>query len=142
MILDFARALRARRRAGEGWAAGAVGLLRRQNQRYGGFAVHLAVLVIALGVAGSHAWSVQKEVTLNRGESVEVAGYRVRFDGLDATEESNHFKVTGNFTVSRHGAGSARPAPARPQVLSPGADADRLRGLPAGPARGRLSRPR
>ena len=34
----------------------------------------------------------------------------MRFDGLDATEESNHFKVSGNFTVSDARAGdSARP---------------------------------
>ena len=137
VILDFARALRARRRAGEGWAAGAIGLLRRQNQRYGGFAVHLAVLVIALGVAGSHAWSVQKEVTLNRGESAEVGGYRVRFDGLDATEESNHFKVTGAFTVSdARAADGARPLarllPARkfyPQEQTPIAYVDYRLGL-------------
>jgi cytochrome c-type biogenesis protein CcmF len=99
VALDFARALMARRRAGESWGSGGVGLLRRQNHRYGGFAVHLAVLVIALGVAGSHAWSMQKEVTLGRGESVELGGYRVRFDGLEASEESNHFKVTGSFSL-------------------------------------------
>ena len=37
-----------------------------------------------------------------KGESVELAGYRVRFDGLAASEESNHFKVTGTFSVA-HG---------------------------------------
>jgi cytochrome c-type biogenesis protein CcmF len=108
VALDFARALRARRGTGEGWGTGAIGLLRRQNRRYGGFAVHLAVLVVALGVAGSHAWSVQREATLARGESVELAGYRVRFEGLEASEESNHFKVTGTFSVWN--AGTASPA--------------------------------
>jgi cytochrome c-type biogenesis protein CcmF len=104
LTLDFTRAVRARWRAGEGPLPAALGLLRRQNRRYGGFVVHLGILVIALGVAGSHAWSVHTETTLARGESVELAGYRVRFDGLDASEESNHFKVTGTFTVSKVGA--------------------------------------
>ena len=44
------------------------GLLLRQNRRYGGFVVHLGILVIALGVTGSQAWSVQTETTLERGE--------------------------------------------------------------------------
>src|SRR5262249_40997632 len=48
----------------------------------------------------SHAWSVQTETTLHRGETAELAGYRFRFDGLTAVEESNHFKVVGAFTVS------------------------------------------
>jgi cytochrome c-type biogenesis protein CcmF len=137
VALDFARALAARRRVGESWGGGALGLLRRQNQRYGGFAVHLAVLVIALGVAGSHAWSTQKEVTLGRGESVELAGYRVRFDGLEASEESNHYKVTGNFTVSDARAGEGAPPvalllPARkfyPQEQAPIAYVDYRLGL-------------
>jgi cytochrome c-type biogenesis protein CcmF len=73
--------------------------------------VHLGILVVALGVAGSQAWSRQTEATLSRGESVELAGYKVRFDSLAASEESNHFKVSGTFTV----ANGAR----RPTVLYP-----------------------
>ena len=103
MVLDFWRAVRARRRTGDGWMAATGGLLLRQNRRYGGFVVHLGILVVALGVAGSQAWSHQTEATLAKGESVELAGYRVRFDGLAASEESNHFKVTGTFSVA-HGA--------------------------------------
>jgi cytochrome c-type biogenesis protein CcmF len=103
MVLDFWRAARARRRTGDGWAAATFGLLLRQNRRYGGFVVHLGILVVALGVAGSQAWSLQTEATLARGETVELGGYRVRFDGLDASEESNHGKVTGTFSVT-HGA--------------------------------------
>ena len=102
MVLDFWRAVRARRRTGHGWVAATGGLLVRQNRRYGGFVVHLGIMVVALGVAGSQAWSHSTEATLAKGESVELAGYRVRFDGLVASEESNHFKVTGTFSVA-HG---------------------------------------
>jgi cytochrome c-type biogenesis protein CcmF len=103
MVLDFWRAARARRRTGDSWRAATFGLLLRQNRRYGGFVVHLGILVVALGVAGSQAWSLQTEATLAKGEAVELGGYRVRFDGLDASEESNHAKVTGTFSVT-HGA--------------------------------------
>jgi len=100
IVLDFSRAVRTRRRTGRGWLEAAGGLLVSQNRRYGGFVVHLGILVVALGVAGSQAWSVQTETTLEKGQSVKVAGYTVRFDGLQASEESNHSKVTGAFTVS------------------------------------------
>jgi cytochrome c-type biogenesis protein CcmF len=100
IAVDVARATRARLRVGERVLPAMGGLLLRHNRRYGGFVVHLGILVITLGVTGSHAWSVQTETTLQRGEAAELAGYRVRFDGLTATEESNHFKVAGAFTVS------------------------------------------
>ena len=119
------------------------GLLLNQNRRYGGFVVHLGILVVALGVAGSQAWSVQTETTLERGQSVELAGYRVRFDRLAASEESNHFKVTGTFTVANGRDPLAVLAPAKkfyPQEQTPIAYVDYRLGLARGPVRrpGRL----
>ena len=111
ITLDVVRATRARRRLGEGPLRALGTLVTRHNRRYGGFVVHLGILVVVLGVAGSQAWSVQTEATLKAGEQVDLAGYRIRFDGLAAREESNHFKVVGNFTV-QHGAG--RPAAMQP----------------------------
>ncbi|MBI2490999.1 MAG: hypothetical protein HYV94_02685 [Candidatus Rokubacteria bacterium] len=131
IALDFARATRARTRLGERLLPAMGGLLLRHNRRYGGFVVHLGVLVIAVGVLGSQAWSVQTEMTLRRGEAAELAGYRVRFDGLRASEESNHFKVTGAFTVSNGRVlGVLRPAKKfYPQEQSPIAYVDYRLGL-------------
>jgi len=132
IALDFVRAARARRRAGAGWLASTAGLLRRQNRRYGGLVVHLGILVIALGVAGSQTWSVQTETTLSRGQSVQLAGYQVRFDGLSAAEESNHFRVTGAFSVSDRRAPLGVLAPAKkfyPQEQTPIAYVDYRLGL-------------
>jgi len=111
IALDLVRATRARLRVGERLPGAVARLLRTHNRRYGGFVVHLGILVIAVGVTGSHAWSVQTETTLKVGESAELAGYRIRFDGLQAREESNHFKVIGKFTVT---GGVARPTLMQP----------------------------
>jgi len=129
--VDLVRATRARLRAGEAPLRAIGNLLRRHNQRYGGFVVHLGILVIALGVTGSQTWSVQTETTLKRGEAAELAGYRVRFDGLAAQEESNHFKVVGTFAVAGHGR-ERTLQPAKkfyPQEQSPIAYVDYVLGL-------------
>jgi len=131
IAVDFTRATRARLRVGESLLPAMGGLLLRHNRRYGGFVVHLGILIIALGVMGSHAWSVQTETTLHRGESAELAGYRFRFDGLTAVEESNHFKVIGAFTVSNGRVlGVLRPAKKfYPQEQAPIAYVDYRLGL-------------
>jgi cytochrome c-type biogenesis protein CcmF len=132
IAVDLARATRARVRVGERLPGALGGLLLRHNRRYGGFAVHLGILVVALGVTGSQAWSVQTETTLRRGEVADLAGYRVRFDGLSASEESNHFKVTGVFTVAEGRAAGAVLQPAKkfyPQEQSPIAYVDYRLGL-------------
>ncbi len=131
IAVDFARATRARLRVGERLLPAMRGLLLRHNRRYGGFVVHLGILIIAVGVTGSQAWSVQTETTLRRGESAELAGYRVRFEDLTASEESNHFKVAGAFTVSNGRVlGVLRPAKKfYPQEQSPIAYVDYRLGL-------------
>jgi cytochrome c-type biogenesis protein CcmF len=131
IVLDFGRATRARLRVGESLLPAMGGLVRRHNRRYGGLVVHLGILIIALGVTGSQAWSVQTEMTLRPGEAAELAGYRVRFDGLTAVEESNHFKVVGAFTVSNgRMLGVLRPAKKfYPQEQSPIAYVDYRLGL-------------
>jgi cytochrome c-type biogenesis protein CcmF len=132
IAVDVVRATRARVRTGERVPRALGGLLLRHNRRYGGFAVHFGILVVALGVTGSQAWSVQTETTLRRGEHTDLAGYRVRFDGLAASEESNHFKVTGTFTVDHARAGGTVLHPAKkfyPQEQSPIAYVDYRLGL-------------
>jgi cytochrome c-type biogenesis protein CcmF len=132
IVLDIVRATRARRRDGQALVAALTGLLARHNRRYGGFVVHLGILVIAVGVTGSQAWSVQTETTLRRGEAAELAGYRIRFDGLVATEESNHGKVLANFSVARNGSRPALMQPSKkfyPQEQTPIAGVDYWIGL-------------
>ncbi len=132
LVVDFTRATRARLRMGERLGSAMGGLLIRHNRRYGGFVVHIGILTVALGVMGSHAWSVQNETTLKRGEATELAGYKVRFDGLAAREESNHFRVVGTFTVSNHRPTLAVLHPSKkfyPQEQTPIAGVDYRLGL-------------
>jgi cytochrome c-type biogenesis protein CcmF len=120
--VDLFRATRARRAMGEGTLPALGGLLLRHNRRYGGFVVHLAVLVVAVGVTGSQTWSVHTETTLKRGEQAELAGYQIRFDGLRETQESNHGKITGTFTVVNGASAGTVLEPAKkfyPQEQSP-----------------------
>jgi len=130
--VDLVRATRARRAMGERALPALGGLLLRHNRRYGGFVVHLAILVVAVGVTGSQAWSVHTETTLKRGEQTELGGYRIRFDGLRESQESNHGKVTATFTVVNGRAAGAVLEPAKkfyPQEQSPIAYVDYRLGL-------------
>jgi cytochrome c-type biogenesis protein CcmF len=98
--VDYVRATRARVRTGSRLFPAMGGLLVRHNRRYGGFVIHLGILVIAVGITGSQAWSLQREATLKRGEAVELAGYRFQFEGLAAREAGNHFLVESTFKVT------------------------------------------
>jgi cytochrome c-type biogenesis protein CcmF len=97
---DTALALRARRRiAGEGIIRGLITLARRNQRRYGGLVVHLGVVLIILGIAGSMTYSIEREATMNLKEHLNVGNYLIEFEGLKGSQQPTHFRVEGSFKV-------------------------------------------
>ncbi|HEX9787322.1 MAG TPA: heme lyase CcmF/NrfE family subunit [Candidatus Binatia bacterium] len=110
---DTALALRARKRiAGEGILRGLVTLSRRNQRRYGGFVVHLGVVLITLGIAGSMSYSIEREATLALNQELSIGNYRVQFQGLQGTQQPTHFRVEGAFRVFHNGAEEGVLSPA------------------------------
>ena len=104
IFYDTALALRARRRtAGEGVIRGLVTLARRNQRRYGGLVVHLGVVLVILGIAGSMTYSIEREATMNIKEHLNVGHYLIQFEGLKGSRQPTHFRVEGSFRVFHQG---------------------------------------
>jgi cytochrome c-type biogenesis protein CcmF len=71
----------------------------RARRRFGGYVVHLGIVAIIVAVAASSAYRVAAEKTLKAGESMQVGGYQVRFDGLAQGKEPHREWVAANITV-------------------------------------------
>jgi cytochrome c-type biogenesis protein CcmF len=72
-------------------------LVARNRRRYGGYVVHAAVVLLAIGIAGSSAYQTTREVHLSPGQDAEVAGYRITYQGLDPIR--NDPNRTGAYAV-------------------------------------------
>lgn len=57
-------------------------LATRNRRRYGGYAVHLGVLVVALAIAVSKAAGSETTATLQPGEAISFGGYRLTYERL------------------------------------------------------------
>ncbi|MGH7320590.1 MAG: heme lyase CcmF/NrfE family subunit, partial [Candidatus Rokuibacteriota bacterium] len=100
VLLEFWRATRGRSRAtGESPLVAFVRLLRQNHRRYGGLVVHLGVVLVAIGVASSTVGKVEREATLNRGETLEIGQYTLRFNGLSASQQPTHLLVSAEVGV-------------------------------------------
>jgi cytochrome c-type biogenesis protein CcmF len=104
ILYDTALALRARKRiAGEGVMRGLISLARRNQRRYGGLTVHLGVVLIIMGIAGSMSYSVEKEATMALKQELQVGNYQIQFEGLKGSQQPTHFRVEGAFRVLHNG---------------------------------------
>src|SRR5579871_1193065 len=73
-------------------------LVSRNRRRYGGYLVHAAVVLFAIGVIGSSAYGTTKEEPLAVGQSMHVSGYTLTYEKLKRTPEVTE---TGTSTETR-----------------------------------------
>jgi cytochrome c-type biogenesis protein CcmF len=96
VLTDYGRTLLRRPRS---WPR--VGLtLARKRRHYGAYLAHLGLVVAVVGLAASHFWQQEKDVTLNAGEHVTVAGYTLTYEGSQQRQLSDHAE---SFAAMRFG---------------------------------------
>ena len=78
-------------------------LIGRNRRRYGGYLVHAAVLLLAIGIAGSSAYQTIRERTLAPGQSMSLAGYTLTYRSLEGTSGANYKGFRAILDVSRGG---------------------------------------
>ena len=79
VLLEWGRGTRTRMRSGDNPARAFGRLIVGNRPRYGGYVVHLSIVLVALGIVGSSFYGVQKDVVLAPGERTSIGGYEVEF---------------------------------------------------------------
>jgi cytochrome c-type biogenesis protein CcmF len=105
ITLEFARGTRA--------AGSFTQLIARNRRRYGGYVVHAAIVLLALGVAGSSAYGSTSERKLSPGQSMQVGGYTLTYRSLSQQRGANHVAVRAAVDVYRGGGLVARVEPGK-----------------------------
>ncbi len=90
IVQEYVRGVNARRRTSGDNVFTAMGhLWSRNGRRYGGYIVHLGIVLIGVAVIGNEFYQQTKNVTLAPGETAQVAGYTLEFAGLESDRQSN-----------------------------------------------------
>jgi cytochrome c-type biogenesis protein CcmF len=71
----------------------------RAPRRFGGYIVHLGIVVIIVAIAASSSYKVHSTGTLTLGKEMEVGGYKVRFDGLSSGKEPHREWTAANISI-------------------------------------------
>jgi cytochrome c-type biogenesis protein CcmF len=80
---EYWRGARARQKTqGEGFFVALVRLAARNRRRYGGYLIHIAMVVMAIGILGIEVFQTETQRSLAIGDTVDLAGYTIRYDSL------------------------------------------------------------
>lgn len=102
-IAEFIRGAKARMKATKESFPVALGrLVVRSRRRHGGYIVHLGIALIAFGIIGSN-FDVEELVTLEEGESMEIADYTLTYEHLGYRTERANEIYYANIAIEKNG---------------------------------------
>jgi cytochrome c-type biogenesis protein CcmF len=100
---EFVRGSRVHRaREKLGWPAALGRTVMRNRRRYGGYVVHLGVVLIVLGFSGA-AFKVERSAHLAEGQSMQVGDYTLIYEELVRGETGEKEIYQANISAHRDG---------------------------------------
>ena len=103
IVLEFVRGTRARKTLGDAtWLGAFSSLVGRNRRRYGGYIVHAAIVLLALGIAGG-AYGATKVQKLEPGQTMSIHGYDLRYLGSVTRNAPNRTEIRARLEVFRGG---------------------------------------
>jgi cytochrome c-type biogenesis protein CcmF len=104
-LFEFWRGARSRQKTTkENFAVALWGLAGRNRRRYGGYLIHLSMVVMAIGILGIEIYQTTTQKTLATGEEIQISGYTLRYDSLaQFTASDGRYVTRAVVTVFRDG---------------------------------------
>jgi cytochrome c-type biogenesis protein CcmF len=104
IVQEFWRGARARQSImGEPFSQALAHLIAKNRRRYGGYIVHLGVVLVFLAITCTSAFRVEQQVVVKQGEEFSVGDYQLRFDGVRAWQTPHIAHLAATVTVLKDG---------------------------------------
>lgn len=99
IVQEFYRGVKVRKsHRKQGIVEAFIGLVMKARRRYGGYIVHLGVVLMFFGFAGN-AYKIERKLGIYPGQVVKLGDYYVRYDGVRATQDWQKDMLTVEMTA-------------------------------------------
>ncbi len=125
VVQEIARGTAARRSLSGGSRVAALGsLVTRNRRRYGGYVVHVGLVLALFGIAASSSFQTSEDLRMSPGDSAEVGDYTVTYERPTSTIVSAENKLTFGavLAVEKDGREVTTLAPTREYYSAAAAD--------------------
>jgi cytochrome c-type biogenesis protein CcmF len=110
---EFLRGAQVRRGAtGTDIITAMIGLVGRSKRRYGGYIVHVGIVLMFLGFAGE-GFKREEQVLLKPGQQSTVGHFTIKHDALRVTNDQQKQMITGHVSVFEDGKTIGTMSPAK-----------------------------
>jgi cytochrome c-type biogenesis protein CcmF len=104
IFMEFYRGTRARQALMHEPPARALGnLVGKNRRRYGGYVVHVGVVMIAVGIAASSAFRLEEQRTVRAGDRFEIGAFTLTYEGVHTADTPHTSSLLAEVAVERNG---------------------------------------
>ena len=118
IFMEWFRGIRARHRSRqENYLKAFAKLIMSNRPRYGGYIVHVGIIILAFSIAGTMAYSTSIEASIKPGETISLGKYTLRYDGMSQYQTARKQVTVANMAVFNSGEQIGVMAPEKFQPL-------------------------
>ncbi|MGH7786369.1 MAG: heme lyase CcmF/NrfE family subunit [Candidatus Binatia bacterium] len=100
IVAEFFRGVRARQAMmGEAAPLALVRLIAKNRRRYGGYIIHIGIVMIFVAITGTSLFRQETQVTLNTGERFDIGGYTLQYIGLEERDTPHVAYLMANIAI-------------------------------------------
>ncbi|HVN84913.1 MAG TPA: heme lyase CcmF/NrfE family subunit [Candidatus Binatia bacterium] len=100
IVMEYYRGVRARQAViGENPLVALVHLIGKNRRRYGGYIIHIGVVMMFAAITGTSVFKQEQQVTLSTSQTFAIGGYTLRYDGIEQESTPHIAYLRAKITV-------------------------------------------
>jgi cytochrome c-type biogenesis protein CcmF len=104
MLIEFYKGTMARYASSQTYLSALGSLIWNNKRRYGGYTVHIGIVMIYAGIAASSSYGIHTEKRLKIGETIEIRDYTLRYEKLAAIQATSvKTRIVAQLAVEKDG---------------------------------------
>jgi len=112
IFMEFYRGTRARQALmGEPAPRALANLIGKNRRRYGGYVIHVGIVMAFVGVAASSAFRLEEQKTIHKGDTVQVGAFTLTYKDIHFTDVAHYSSMLAEIEVKKNGASVATMFP-------------------------------
>ena len=113
LLMDLGKTTSERiKNTGENILGALLRMVDSNHRRYGGQLVHVGMLMIMAGIAGSRLFSIKQDLHLTPGQKAQVGNYEIQYQSLEEIQGGNYSAVQATLLATD---GRGRQSTLKPQ---------------------------
>ena len=99
IIYEWVRGSRSLIKNGTHWFYAFFKLISNNRKKYGGYVVHISILLVALGVVGINFYQIKIDKVVTIGERIEIGNYKIEIAEINENNFNDRREKVATFLV-------------------------------------------